>query len=201
MHKAVAKPSSGATTEITFSDTSMVPLRANMPPHSSCIALEWGGEEEKSAQHNTQQFKTQSDINLVAASGHQFSKISTSRAVFNFFARIRFIWTFFFTKEFSTLRPQFINSLTGQSRPLRPYSFLLLYGASFKFFQWGQYWLDCTFHKSWPHKITSASGRRPRTLCRLAEDYIDFLWSNLFSASGLGTIYYSLEIIIILRKL
>ena len=66
------------------------------------------------------------------------------------------------TKKNSTLKPQFSYGISGQSRPLSQYSGLLEFDASFEFSQWGQYWLGRIFHQSGPHKITLASGRRPR---------------------------------------
>ena len=72
---------------------------------------------------------------------------------------IKLFWT---KKGVLDPKPHFSYSLSGLYRPLRPKSGLLRSEASFEFSQWRQYWLGRVFHQSLPHKITLASGRRPR---------------------------------------
>ena len=76
--------------------------------------------ERVGAVQNSKATSKQGGINFLAASGHRFSKILASRAVFEIRVTKRFIYTLLNQKKvFWTLKPQFSYGLSGQSRPLR----------------------------------------------------------------------------------
>ena len=65
-------------------------------------------------------------------------------------------------------RPRLMKSTTKLIRGQNLWIVQIIQGDSKPFeailncFHWGHYWFSCILHWSWPHKITLASGRRPR---------------------------------------